>query len=724
MKKSLFVAVASSLLFAGNSVAQEIVDNTQKLDAQAQINLRKYNAKKRQTRSSVSADTLRFIVTATNAVKAADSIRAIGGDVEVIDDKTLTMRVTADKLEQVARLSVVSSIKAVRRAKALMEKTRSLTGVDKIEKDTSFETPYTGKGVVVGVIDTGFQYDHIAFQTKDKKSRVIAAWDLLNDKKQPFTSIPSGSDGDEDAGGHATHVTNIAAGSVVKGNNYYGIAPEADIIMVPNDLSDDNLLKGAKFVKETAEAAGKPWVINLSIGASLGPHDSTTPYDVSMSNFCGNGGIMVAAMGNEADAQQHVGLQFSKAGDIKYIINSPADDVCDCYLWGTETDGKKHVKVTPLLFNKLTGLFKEIPQATLNSANYIYYGQEIASHNKRYCYLINAEMPALCKALTGSSNTTNFALALKVEALDDNVSAHAWSDSPFISSNGYGVAGDGEYSVGEAGASIGRAVAVGAYVGSKSWTTYEGYTYRVNYNVNDIAGFSNHGPSLGAYVKPDVVAPGVCVRSALNAYAGVEDYGKLTIEDPYVVGAVDANGNALSATATYNGTRNFYGVMSGTSMATPVVTGVVALWLQANPTLTPEQVKEVISETAMKDSYTGGQNTKWTAYAGYGKIDAYAGLKKVLEMGSSTGIGQTMSNDEPVSLSKGSDAWRILFNTPEPFAEISLLDLQGKVVKTEKLSGVSQGFDISLPLSGYVPGVYLLRIKTQKALKTFKVNIK
>ena len=179
---------------------------------------------------------------------------------------------------------------------------------------------------MVGVIDLGFQYDHVAFKTKDKKTRVIAAWDLYNNKSQPFTTLPSGSDGDEEGAGHATHVTNIAAGSVVNGNSYYGIAPEADIVMVPNDLSDDNIMKGAKFIKQTAEAAGKPWVLNLSIGSSMGPHDSTTPYDVAMSNLCGSGGVMVAAMGNEAQDQQHVFLQFQKAGDVRYILNSRSDD--------------------------------------------------------------------------------------------------------------------------------------------------------------------------------------------------------------------------------------------------------------------------------------------------------------------------------------------------------------------------------------------------------------
>ena len=725
MKKSLFLAVASAVLFCGNGVAQEIKDGSQKLDAQAQINLRKYRSNSRATRSAVSVDTLRFIVTTTNAQQAADSIRALGGEVDVIDDKVLTMRITADKVERVAKLSVVSSIKAARRAKMYMDKTRKLTRVSNIESDTSFDTPYKGKGVVVGVIDMGFQYDHIAFKTKNKTSRVIAAWDLYNNNPQPFTTLPSGSDGDEEGAGHATHVTNIAAGSVVNGNSYYGIAPEADIVMVPNDLSDDNIMKGAKFIKQTAEAAGKPWVLNLSIGSSMGPHDSTTPYDVAMSNLCGSGGVMVAAMGNEAQDQQHVFLQFQKAGDVRYILNSPSDDQCSCYLWGTEADGKAHVKVTPMLFNTSTGIFREIPQSTLNTADFISYGTEIASHNNRFCYLVYADMPDLCRSVAGTSRTSNFCLALKVEALDNNVSAHAWSDSRFIASGGYGVAGDGEYSVGEAGASIGRAIAVGAYTGQKSWVSYEGYTYRLSdYTVNDIAGFSNHGPSLGVYVKPDVVAPGVAVRSALNAYAGVEESGNLKIDDAYVVGAVDADGNMLPASANYKGVRNFYGVMSGTSMATPVVTGVVALWLQANPMLTPEQIKEIISETSIRDTYTGGTDKKWTAYAGYGKIDAYAGLKKALQMGNTTGIGQTMTNEEPVSISKGSDAWRILFNTSEPYAELSLFDLKGKAVWSDHLEGVLQGYDISVPLAGYAPGVYLLRIKTQKAVKSFKVSVR
>ena len=93
-------------------------------------------------------------------------------------------------------------------------------------------------------------------------------------------------------------------------------------------------------------------------------------------------------------------------------------------------------------------------------------------------------------------------------------------------------------------------------------------------------------------------------------------------------------------------------------------------------------------------------------------------------MSNTTGIGQTMTNEEPVSISKGSDAWRILFNTSEPYAELSLFDLKGKAVWSDHLEGVLQGHDISVPLAGYAPGVYLLRIKTQKAVKSFKVSVR
>ena len=85
----------------------------------------------------------------------------------------------------------------------------------------------------------------------------------------------------------------------------------------------------------------------------------------------------------------------------------------------------------------------------------------------------------------------------------------------------------------------------------------------------------------------------------------------------------------LTHHVTYNGTDYYYLAESGTSMASPVVAGVVALWLQARPNLTPEQVLDVISRTSTHpDASLQYPNNTY----GHGQIDAYRGLLEVLEL--------------------------------------------------------------------------------------------
>ena len=77
----------------------------------------------------------------------------------------------------------------------------------------------------------------------------------------------------------------------------------------------------------------------------------------------------------------------------------------------------------------------------------------------------------------------------------------------------------------------------------------------------------------------------------------------------------------------YNG--NLWGVMSGTSMAAPTVAGIIAQWLQINPNLSPGDIKNVIAETAIKDSFTQDPNTGYR-FGPNGKIDAMAGARYLL----------------------------------------------------------------------------------------------
>ena len=92
----------------------------------------------------------------------------------------------------------------------------------------------------------------------------------------------------------------------------------------------------------------------------------------------------------------------------------------------------------------------------------------------------------------------------------------------------------------------------------------------------EIAPFSSKGPTADSRTKPDITAPGFGVVSGYNSYN--TEYGE------------DNNGSVASV--EFNNRTYYWGIDQGTSMACPVVTGAAALWLELNPKLTSEQIKE------------------------------------------------------------------------------------------------------------------------------------
>jgi hypothetical protein len=160
----------------------------------------------------------------------------------------------------------------------------------------------------------------------------------------------------------------------------------------------------------------------------------------------------------------------------------------------------------------------------------------------------------------------------------------------------------------------------------------------------------------------------------------------------------------------------FYGANQGTSMSAPFVTGVVALWYQANPNLTHQQIMDIIAETSINDEFTaeGGQ-AAW----GYGKINAYEGLKKALLL--ATDIDDIHNTDAPVSFQKSNNAWRILFNNSEAYANIRVTDLNGRLVAQQTLQQAQRGEETVVSLETLPAGVYLINVTTAKANITRKV---
>ncbi|HRF82342.1 MAG TPA: S8 family serine peptidase, partial [Flavobacteriales bacterium] len=125
-----------------------------------------------------------------------------------------------------------------------------------------------------------------------------------------------------------------------------------------------------------------------------------------------------------------------------------------------------------------------------------------------------------------------------------------------------------------------------------------------------IAPFSSIGPTLDERVKPDIAAPGVNIGSAMSSY---------TDEDFTTILNVPFQGRSFP-----------FARLSGTSMSSPAVAGIVALVLEADPTSTPLEVKDAIMRTARQDSHTGvipvGGSNMW----GAGKVNAYQAVREVL----------------------------------------------------------------------------------------------
>ena len=116
------------------------------------------------------------------------------------------------------------------------------------------------------------------------------------------------------------------------------------------------------------------------------------------------------------------------------------------------------------------------------------------------------------------------------------------------------------------------------------------YGNTIPFNYGEAAGtwtpFSSTGPTMAGLLKPDISAPGLNVISALSSYY-LEEHPIDEQPNTWDVSHMDVNGR------TYP-----WGAMSGTSMSTPVVAGAIALWLEAKPTLTKEEIMGVLERTS------------------------------------------------------------------------------------------------------------------------------
>jgi len=237
-------------------------------------------------------------------------------------------------------------------------------------------------------------------------------------------------------------------------------------------------------------------------------------------------------------------------------------------------------------------------------------------------------------------------------------------------------------------------ITVGALNARRSYTNYRDsviYGQGAVVPEGQLGKFSSCGPTLDGALKPDVVTPGVNIISAGNSFKGY--------------------GYTLVKKTQFNGREYPWVAKTGTSMSTPCAAGVVALWLQADPTLSPQRVREIIKKSSKKCEVDG----LWPNYSyGYGLMDAYAGIVEVLK--GTTGI-QHISSHQPTALTirpAAAGQLRLTFNqAPTKTLSVTVYSVSGAKLCQQTISPTgATSYTVAVPQAR--SGAHIVQVNSQE----------
>ena len=549
-----------------------------------------------------------------------------------------------------------------------------------------------GRGVLIGVLDSGLDWRHRDFRNPDGSTRIAAILDLslseqelaevspeykghyggvLITREQIDRALAEGTDlPTRDYMGHGTHCAGTAAATAGAEHSpvgvYGGVAPEAGIIGVKvsptqrdSVFSEVNILDGLEFIDSLAAALGQPYVANMSFGGSLGPHDGSTTFDKYIASFTGEGPIgraLVAAAGNERNKNGHAGGDFpSTPGDsleLKLVISGAGshNDELRVEIWlSPGHPGAVMSLITP--DSRLLGPFDDgygdkeplVTEEGVLIVENAFGGPDPGSGDRRIAvefYDGRAWWP----------DSTDSTISIGVGTWKIILTAASGSFDAYI----YGTRGLGARfgtyqtelgSVTEPGASP-ELITVGAHVSRTEWPSAgNGEQLATGYlggsAVGTLAYFSGLGPNREDVLKPEVTAPGRWVMASMSGFAWPLDEKLSMYESP-------VSSKPLFMVAP----DSIHAVSQGTSFSTPHVVGLCALLLEADPNLSHARVKTILIETAAGDSLAAGlPNNYW----GYGRANAVAAVRRALGVGTdslvlagSLGLQDTLPADSLV----------------------------------------------------------------------------
>lgn len=639
------------------------------------------------------------------------------GDIAIVDIPTAA-------LPRLSANPAVRRIEAGRRPHALMDTTRQVVNALPAYTATTQHQAFTGRGVVLGLMDVGIDLTHPTFYDATASNyRIKAFWDQLSPDtvgsllpvgREYVTQqeiLAKGCSTDSPTQCHGTHTLGIAAGSGYD-SPYCGMAPESDICLVNNAVTEDTIYirpedydkytsaldaLGFKYLFDYADSQGMPCVASFSEGYYEQADEEDQLFAEFLNRLDGPGHIIVVAAGNEglttdyvekpvgtsmAGAFLHTGQKeaaYRFQSDGFFLLHLLAYRNGSSLPTDTLTISSADGRLDSLLADTL--FFDADTCAVTVSRHPSFYGNdtifvlELAANRPFY------NMPQIAFVAEGSNSRvqmygTRIASFGNGGFYSNRPVDQRWSDAI----NGHNILAPGSFPA---------TICVGAMVHRTQYVNHEG-------TVNDAPGggsagerspASSTGPTMDGRMKPEVMAPGVNIVSASSSYY-LEHHPNAS-DRQTEVSFFDFGGR------TYGWRAN-----SGTSMACPVVAGSIALWLQANPRLTRNDILAIFSRTCQTSP---SPNNEY----GYGEIDTYRGLLDILGLSNIEAISQQPLQDVDIRPADGS--LQLTFSRqPSSPIRVAIYNAAGSLCHQSTLT--PHDTVVRLPIPSFPAGVYAVQL--------------
>jgi len=539
-----------------------------------------------------------------------------------------TVRLPLHAIDALAATPGVRSVRAARRLEPQLERA---AGNVRLSEAWAGSFTWTGRGVVIGIVDSGLDVAHGDLRQPDGSTRVLSVWDLDRDGDPPagfgggryvdrndidLSLQAGGTPAVVDSFLHGTHVIGCAAGNGAESNLAVrrGVATEAEIVAVTAAvLFEDQAIDGLRFLVSEAARVGRPLVAIFAFTTQFGPHDGSTPLEREIERLEGLGATIVLAAGNAIDGRDPLHATIPAGGAktrmrVRDVDDDPVSTSAGVTFWHPG-DARPVIDygITRMVIDEESGDPVPVDSILASVApGEIWEGW----FEERRVWIDNAS--AGLDPFNGDHNTivlveaANWLTGEEGEFFFEfrsDATGHGWvygGDLRLVFPDG-----DDLYTLGMPATSRGGIVA-GASRNRHGFVSESGASYfgpsQDLLPTRARAIFSSRGPTRDERRKPDVLAPGSFLVAPLST----------TVSDLIPDYAVTAGRG--------------YVVLEGTSQAAGVAAGVIAMMLEKNPNLSPARIRQILQDTALVDDFVG---STWNDAYGYGGIDALSALAAV-----------------------------------------------------------------------------------------------